>query len=88
MHCLDCDPYSLFGADVWDPCVFEWSWCFSEDSLEPDMSCREPLIPSRSDPSPSVVSVQGRLKQHENFWLNELEPSAFVAGIITEGRSA
>jgi hypothetical protein len=25
------------------------------------------------------------LKRHENYWLNELEPSSFVAGIITEG---
>jgi hypothetical protein len=32
-----------------------------------------------------VPSVQGRLKQHERFWLDELEPSSFVAGIVTEG---
>ena len=25
--------------------------------------------------TPSVTSVQGRLKQHEDFWLHELEPS-------------
>ena len=35
--------------------------------------------------TPSVTSVQGRLKQHEDFWLHELEPSSFVAGIISEG---
>ena len=29
--------------------------------------------------------MQGRLKQHKDFWLNELEPSTFVRGIVTEG---
>ena len=35
--------------------------------------------------SKSVPSVQGLLKQHERFWLDELEPSSFVAVIVTEG---
>ena len=34
---------------------------------------------------PSVTSVQGRLKHHKDLWLNELEPSSFVAVIIKEG---
>ena len=31
------------------------------------------------------ISVQGRLKKNSEFWLNELEPSSFVAGIVTDG---
>ena len=70
-----------------DLCAFEWSCCFGENRLELDMSCQDPLVPlcaARAAEIPSVVSVQGQLKQHEKFWLNELEPSAFVVGIITE----
>ena len=29
------------------------------------------------------VSVQGRLKSHAAFWLEELDPSEFVADIVT-----
>ena len=85
-YCLDCDPYAFYVGDGLDPCAFEWSYCFGEDNPEPDMSCQDPLEAStRLDTlNPSVVSVQGQLKQHENFWLNELEPSSFIAGIITE----
>jgi hypothetical protein len=31
-----------------------------------------------------VPSVQGRLKQHERFWIDELDPSSFVADIVIE----
>ena len=31
------------------------------------------------------VSVQGRLKSHAAFWLEELDPSEFVANIVTSG---
>ena len=77
-------------SDGLDPCAFEWSWCFGGDNLETDLSCQDPLNPLHASTrsgavNPPVVSVQGRLKQHENFWLNELEPPSFVAGIITEG---
>ena len=40
---------------------------------------------SQSAAIPSIPSVQGRLKEHEKFWLDELEPSSFLAGIISEG---
>ena len=77
-------------GDSLDPVAFEWSSCFDEDNLEPDMSCQDPLSMVHASTkldtlNPSVVSVQGRLKKHKDFWLNELEPSSFVAGIITEG---
>ena len=59
-----------------------------KETILRDLSCQDPLNPlhasTRSvEVNPPVVSVQGRLKQHENFWLNELEPPSFVAGIIT-----
>ena len=56
------------------------SWARYELSGSLDLLCA-----SQSAASPSVASVQGRLKQHKNFWLNELEPSSFVVGFITEG---
>ena len=31
------------------------------------------------------VSVQGSLKSHAAFWLEELDPSEFVADIVTSG---
>ena len=88
IYCLHCDPYPFFGAACLDPCALEWSHYFGEDGLEPEETCQdllEPLCASQSAAIPPVVSVQGRLKQHEHFWLNELELSSFVAGIITEG---
>lgn len=88
IYCLDCDLHSLCGGDCLDLCAHEWSHCFGEDSLEPDTSCQDPLdllCTSQSAASPSVASVQGQVNQHENFWHNELEPSSFVVGIITEG---
>ena len=33
----------------------------------------------------STESVQGRLKGHSSFWLNELEASDFVRGIVQHG---
>lgn len=91
IYCLDCDPYSFYVSDGLDPCAFEWSWCFGGDNLETDLSCQDPLNPLHASTRsgavnpPVVQAVQGWLKQHENFWLNELEPPSFVAGIITEG---
>ena len=87
---LDYGPYPYYGGDCLDPCVLQWSHYFGGDGLESDpgvaiigdVAC----IKSQTDAvSESVPSVQGRLKQYERFWLDELEPSSFVAGIITEG---
>ena len=36
-------------------------------------------------PAVSVVQVQGRLREHAVFWLSELEGTAFIAAIVTEG---
>ena len=33
----------------------------------------------------SSVTVQGRLKEHSDFWLTELEASKFVRGIVQHG---
>ena len=33
----------------------------------------------------SLLSVQGRLKNHSRFWLQELEPSPFVKEVIIQG---
>jgi hypothetical protein len=41
----------------------------------------EPVPVGDSEP----ISVQGRLHGHADFWLNELEASAFVRDIITQG---
>ena len=30
-------------------------------------------------------SVQGRLRSHSDYWLQELEPSSFVKEVITQG---
>ena len=34
-----------------------------------------------------LISVQGRLHEHADFWLNVLEASTFVKEIITQGYS-
>ena len=31
------------------------------------------------------VSVQGRLKEHSQFWIEDLKPSSFVCDIVTLG---
>ena len=75
-------------GDGLDPCAFGWAWCVGEDRIEGDVNCLDPFGASAGSDTlkkPSVISVQGRLKQHEKFWLNELEPSSFVEGIITGG---
>ena len=36
-------------------------------------------------PAVSVIQVQGRLREHAVFWLSELEGTAFIAAIVTEG---
>ena len=41
----------------------------------------EPIPGGDSEP----ISVQGRLHEHADFWLNELEASTFVKEITTEG---
>ena len=36
-------------------------------------------------PANMMVRVQGRLREHAEFWLYELEPTSFVADIVTKG---
>ena len=88
MCCLDFVSYPSCEDDCLDPWVLEWSHYFGGDIAEPDMTCQDSLDPicaSQLAAVPPVTSVQGRLKHNEHFWLNELEPSSFVAGIISEG---
>ena len=33
----------------------------------------------------SQLTVQGRLRSHSHFWLDELEPSSFVRDVIMHG---
>lgn len=47
------------------------------------MICQDPSDVKCASQSAAIPSVQGQLKQHEMFWLDELEPSSFVAGIVT-----
>ena len=82
IHCLDnisclSDTDEPF-ADPQPP-VFEWE--------SPESVGMEHVLLNLS-PSPEAgvgISVQGRLKKNSEFWLNELEPSSFVAGIVTDG---
>lgn len=36
-------------------------------------------------PANMMVRVQGRLREHAEFWLYELQPTAFVSDIVTKG---
>ena len=45
----------------------------------------EPSAEFESENSMGQISVQGRLKTHSAFWLEELEPSSFVKEIVTQG---
>ena len=87
--CLDSgDPYRFCVGDGLELCAFGWAWCVGEDKIEADVNCLDPFGASAGSDAlknPSVISVQGRLKQHEKFWLNKLEPSSFVAGDVTGG---
>ena len=44
-----------------------------------------PSIPLVPIAEVSSESVQGRLREHSSFWLNELEGSDFVRGIVQHG---
>ena len=45
----------------------------------------EPNAKFDSKSAVGQISVQGRLRTHSKFWLEELEPSSFVKEIITQG---
>ena len=44
-----------------------------------------PSMPHVPIAEASSVTVQGRLKEHSDFWLTELEASNFVRGIVQHG---
>ena len=60
-------------------CHFQWV-----DSIKPqvDEHCLVGQVVAASE---STVYAQGWLQNHAEFWLNELQPIAFVAGIVTKG---
>ena len=45
----------------------------------------EPSVEFESGNSMDRISVQGRLKSHAKFWLDELDPSSFVKEIVSQG---
>ena len=45
----------------------------------------EPNVEFESGNSMDRISVQGRLKNHAKFWLDELDPSSFVKEIVSQG---
>ena len=45
----------------------------------------EPIADFESENSMDQISVQGRLRAHSKFWLEELEPSSFIKEIVTQG---
>ena len=45
----------------------------------------EPFAEFDSENSMDRISVQGRLRTHSQFWLEELEPSSFIKEIVTQG---
>ena len=45
----------------------------------------EPSVEFESGNSTDRISVQGRLKSHAKFWLDELDPSSFVKEIVSQG---
>ena len=58
---------------------------FSDPALEAielvDVCLLEPIPQKKGE----TVSVQGRLRKHSSFWLNDLDASSFVRGIILHG---
>ena len=45
----------------------------------------EPSAEFESGKAEGRVSVQGRLRSHSQFWLDNLDPSSFVREIVTQG---
>ena len=80
MHCLDIEPY--FG-DCLEPKFFEWSQYCGTDA-DGSHVLQRAVAKSQSD-LPTCIPVQGRLRENADFWLKELEPSSFVADIVTKG---
>ena len=77
--------YALCVAGAVECVNSEGSVGFSDPALEAldlvDLRFFEP-IPRESG---EVVSVQGRLRKHASFWLNDLDASDFIKGIILHG---
>ena len=67
--------------------------CCFVDTIPGVVECDEGLIPLSHDlnhefeavdqPCVAQSSVQGRLRSHSAFWLQELEPSPFVREVIS-----
>ena len=80
MRCLDIDV-----GECLEPQLVEWSLLCG---VEPIVDTSEVWGHAEAQSELSqCVTVQGRLKENSDFWLNELEPSSFVADIVTKGYS-
>ena len=71
-----------FG-DCLEPQFFEWSQYCGTDA-DGSHVLQRAVAKSQSD-LPTCIPVQGRLRENADFWLKELEPSSFVADIVTKG---
>lgn len=88
IRCLDYELCVRGGADL-------LIGPFSEFFLSPDSDNLESLemqvfressgLSDSKSQSHPCQSVQGRLQEHSDFWLNELESSSFVQTIVTQG---
>ena len=73
LHCLD-PPVKM-------PCGVHPCHCVASEEVNATL----PDGPLDSIEVALPVSVQGCLKERASFWLEQLEVSKFVAGIVTEG---
>ena len=80
LHCLD-PPVKMPCGVHPCPCVASKH----SEEVNASISATLPDGPLDSIEMALPVSVQGRIKERASFWLEQLEVSKFVAGIVTEG---
>lgn len=80
------DSHSLFPSHV-DHCMQDLADCEHPWESEFSEPRSMPISASAgaSDSEEHLVAVQGRLFEHSRFWIEELEVSEFVRGIILHG---
>ena len=83
--CIRCLDYELNLGDV-DPSAEPVAEaCLLLDSYEWESPQSDSCSNVQSEIPQSYPPVQGRLKEHSAFWLNELESSSFVESIVSQG---
>ena len=71
----------VVGDEINDPQSSILTECICDEFTDDQIACHSDSFETYG----SICSVQGRLKKHASFWLNELEASKFVRDIITSG---